>query len=102
MKALFDVRNSAFGLSLNRRILKERGQLARRSLRRRLGLTHSYKVNSSAPSAHLGDLPARHSPQDVGGYTFAVQNSFLSLNLQELWIALISAAITGQIGIRIS
>jgi hypothetical protein len=61
-------------------IPKERGQLARRSLRRRLGLAHSYKVNSSAPSALLGDLPARHSPQDGGGCAFAVQNSFLSHN----------------------
>ncbi len=51
-------------------ILKERGQLACRSLRRRLGLAHSYKVNSSAPSALLGDLPARHSPQDGGGCAF--------------------------------
>ena len=51
-------------------ILKERGQLARRSLRRRLGLAHSYKVNSSAPSALLGDLLARHSPQDGGGCAF--------------------------------
>jgi len=49
---------------------KERGQLARRSLRRRLGLAHSYKVNSSAPSALLGDLPARYSPQDGGGCAF--------------------------------
>jgi hypothetical protein len=51
-------------------ILKERGQLARRSLRRRLGLAHSYKVNSSAPSALLGDILARHSPQDGGGCAF--------------------------------
>jgi hypothetical protein len=49
-------------------------------LRRRPGLAHSYKANSSAPSALLGDLPARHSPQDGGGCAFAVQNSFLSQN----------------------
>ena len=62
------------------RIPKERGRLARRSLRRRLGLAHSYKGNSSAPSALLGDLPARHSPRDGGGCAFAVKNSFLSHN----------------------
>lgn len=85
-------------------VLNERGQLARQCLRRRLRLAHSYKVNSSAPSALLGDLPARHCPQDGGGCTFdparrqspsrgtsrsllsmsfhsiAVQNSFLSHN----------------------
>ena len=49
---------------------KERGQLARRSLRRRLGLAHSYKVNSTASSALVCDLPARHSPLDGGGCAF--------------------------------
>jgi hypothetical protein len=34
----------------------------------------------SAPSALLGDLPARHCPQDGGGCALAVQKSFLSLN----------------------
>ena len=62
------------------RIRKQPVRLARRSLRRRPGLAHPCKVNSSAPSALLGDLPSRHSPQDGGGCAFAVQKSYLSLN----------------------
>ena len=68
----------AYFYELLERIRKQRGQLARRSLRRRPGLAHTYKANSSAPSALLGDLPARHRPQDGGGCAFAGQKSCLS------------------------
>jgi hypothetical protein len=38
---------------------------------------HSSIVNPpSAPSALLGDLPARHTPQDGGGCAFAVHTLF--------------------------